>query len=135
MVPSAAVEISGKANEVTTTVGAVAKYAPNAQVAALVLPVTVRVLVCANALHAANDKAADARRVLVRFFIWFFMVIAFEIKKRKCSRKYAPIGAKSWLVWMPLSRPHQLMCRLPVGPAHGNTPLHGGDWNCIFSLW
>jgi hypothetical protein len=81
VVPSPAVEISGKANEVTTTVGALAKYAPNAQVAALVAPVTPSVLVCANALPAANVKTADARRVLDRLLSEFFMVISFKVKK------------------------------------------------------
>jgi hypothetical protein len=77
--------------------------APSAQVAATRAPFTVN---WANALVPTKDKTAIADKALVKFF----MVISFKVR-RDFSRTHAPIGAKSWLVWMPLSRPHQLVCR------------------------
>jgi len=96
------------------------------QVVVCTLPVTPIVLLCANALPPATASRAPSSRDLAKVLMLFFIVIFFKVK-RELSKRHAPMGAKSLLVWMLLSRPHQLVYRLKVDLGGGKARQLGGD--------
>ena len=75
---AASVTLGSVTVDTVVAVPAAVVATPSEQVAAPIAPFTVS---WANALPVPKVKAANATSALERLFNWFFMVIAFKVKK------------------------------------------------------